>query len=53
MLPVEVLKSNRPPLSKILWSLLVFLFPILGAIIYYFFSDRQAHKTGAGYEPIA
>ncbi|KAF2773991.1 hypothetical protein EJ03DRAFT_370819 [Teratosphaeria nubilosa] len=51
---VEVLKSNRPPSHKILWSLLVFLFPVVGVIIYWLFSDRQKWNAGAGgYEPIA
>ncbi|KAK4626947.1 hypothetical protein CLAFUW4_05215 [Fulvia fulva] len=49
---MEVLKSNRPPLPKIGWSLLVFLFPIGGAIIYWLFANRAAHNQGAGYEPI-
>ncbi|CZT17552.1 uncharacterized protein RCC_03386 [Ramularia collo-cygni] len=48
----EVLKSNRDILPKVLWSLLVFLFPIGGIIIYWLFSDRAAHNQGAGYEPI-
>jgi len=51
-LTVEVLQSNRPVLSKVLWCLLVFLFPIGGMIIYWLFSNRAAHKRG-GYEPIA
>jgi hypothetical protein len=51
---VEVLKSNRPPLHKLLWSVLVFLFPIGGVIIYWLFSDRAKWNSGAGgYEPIA
>ena len=53
MAPVEVFKSNRPPSSKILWSLLVFLFPILGIVIYWLFSNRAQHNSGAGYEPLA
>lgn len=47
----EVIQSNRPVASKILWCLGVFLFPIVGAIVYFLFSNRQAHKPG-GYEPI-
>ncbi|CAK4034977.1 Cardiolipin synthase [Lecanosticta acicola] len=49
---IEVLKSNRPPLSKLLWCLLVFIFPIGGIVIYWLFSNRAAHNPG-GYEPIA
>nr|POE79564.1 hypothetical protein CFP56_07629 [Quercus suber] len=48
---IEVLKSNRPVLHKVLWALLVFLFPIGGIIIYWLFSNREAHKSD--YEPIA
>jgi len=48
----EVLKSDRPVLHKVLWSLLVFLFPIGGIVIYWLFSNRAAHNQGAGYEPI-
>ncbi|KAF1808553.1 hypothetical protein P152DRAFT_386370, partial [Eremomyces bilateralis CBS 781.70] len=48
---LEVLKSNRPALNKVLWCLLVFLFPIGGLIIYYLFSNRAAHASG-GYEPL-
>jgi hypothetical protein len=46
---VEVLKSNRPVVDKVLWCLLVFLFPIGGMIIYWLFSNRAAHNN---YEPI-
>ncbi|KAK3935621.1 hypothetical protein QBC46DRAFT_397028 [Diplogelasinospora grovesii] len=50
---IEVFKSNRPPSSKLLWCLLVFFFPIIGMLIYWLFSNRTAHKSGAGYEPVA
>ncbi|KAF9155260.1 hypothetical protein BG015_010464, partial [Linnemannia schmuckeri] len=30
----EVLNSNRNVTSKLLWSLLIFLFPILGLVLY-------------------
>ena len=46
---IEIFKSNRPVSSKVIWALVVFLFPIVGMIIYYLFSNRQAHNT---YEPI-
>jgi len=49
---MEVLQSNRPVPNKILWCVLVFIFPIVGMIIYYLFSNRAAHGRG-GYEPIA
>jgi hypothetical protein len=49
---VEVLKSNRPPVHKLLWCLVVFLFPIVGMLIYFLFSNREAHKSGGAYEPL-
>ncbi|KIW02539.1 uncharacterized protein PV09_05996 [Verruconis gallopava] len=48
---LEVLQSNRTVPQKLLWALLVFIFPIGGVIIYFLFSNRDAHRTG-GYEPI-
>ncbi|KAH6717506.1 hypothetical protein DL95DRAFT_480545 [Leptodontidium sp. 2 PMI_412] len=48
---IEILKSGRPPLNKLLWCLLVFLFPIVGLIIYFLFSGRGASSSGS-YEPI-
>jgi hypothetical protein len=49
---IEVLKSNRPPSSKLLWCLVVFLFPIVGMVIYFLFSNRAAHNSGGAYEPL-
>ncbi|KAF9760876.1 hypothetical protein IL306_004085 [Fusarium sp. DS 682] len=49
---IEVLQSNRPVSHKILWCLVVFLFPIVGMIIYYLFSNRQSHMRNAGYDPV-
>ncbi|KAK6204016.1 hypothetical protein LQW54_008589 [Pestalotiopsis sp. IQ-011] len=49
---IEVLQSNRPPSHKLLWCLIVFIFPVVGMIIYWLFSNRQAHKAGS-YEPLA
>ncbi|KAI1329330.1 hypothetical protein F5Y16DRAFT_366541 [Xylariaceae sp. FL0255] len=46
---VEVLKSNRPTSSKLIWCLVVFFFPIVGMILYFLFSNRKAHNT---YEPL-
>jgi hypothetical protein len=48
---VEIIQSNRPPLQKVIWCLVVFLFPIIGMIIYYIFSNRAQHNSG-GYEAI-
>ncbi|KAL1582969.1 hypothetical protein WHR41_08245 [Cladosporium halotolerans] len=50
---IEVLKSSRPVSHKLLWSVLVFIFPIGGLIIYWIFSDRQKWNNGNGYEVIA
>ncbi|KAL2266851.1 hypothetical protein VTJ83DRAFT_4128 [Remersonia thermophila] len=50
---VEVLKSSRPPAKKFMWCLVVFLFPVIGMIVYYLFSNRDAYQRGAGYEPLA
>ncbi|KAI6788589.1 hypothetical protein KC332_g4406 [Hortaea werneckii] len=49
---MEVLQSNRPVSHKVLWCVLVFIFPIIGIIIYWLLSNREAHKPNAGYEPI-
>ena len=51
-LTVEALKSNRPPIHKLLWCLDVFVFPIIGLIVYFFFSDRAHHNSGGSYEPL-
>lgn len=50
---MEVLQSTRSPMSKLIWCLVVFLFPIVGMVIYWLFSNRTAHKRGAGYEPVS
>lgn len=52
MRTVEVLKSNRPPLHKLLWCLVVFLFPIVGMVVYWLFSNRAEHNSGGSYEPL-
>lgn len=50
---VEVLQSTRSPISKLVWSLVIFLFPVIGMVVYWLFSNREAHKRGAGYEPVS
>ena len=50
---IEVLKSNRPPVHKLLWCLVVFLLPIIGMVIYWLFSNRASHNSSSGYEPVA
>lgn len=42
---VEIVKSNRDTVNKVIWALVVFLFPVVGMIIYYLFSNRKAHNT--------
>ncbi|KAH8774377.1 hypothetical protein F5883DRAFT_546710 [Diaporthe sp. PMI_573] len=49
---IEALKSDRPPTHKLLWCLDVFVFPIIGLIVYFFFSDRAHHNNGGSYEPL-
>lgn len=49
---VEVLKSNRPPSHKLLWCVIVFLFPIGGLLLYWLFSNRAAHAGSGDYEAI-
>ncbi|KAF9922336.1 hypothetical protein FBU30_007577 [Linnemannia zychae] len=46
----EVINSSRSVSSKLLWSLLIFLFPIFGLIIYFLFGNREEHNSG--YETI-
>ncbi|KZL83818.1 hypothetical protein CI238_09904 [Colletotrichum incanum] len=50
---IEVLKSDRPVSHKVLWCLVVFLFPIVGMAVYWLFSNRAAHNSRSGYEPVA
>lgn len=49
---VEILKSSRPISHKVLWALLVFIFPIGGLIIYWLFSNRAQHNSRGDYEAI-
>ncbi|KAF9362072.1 hypothetical protein BGX26_004157 [Mortierella sp. AD094] len=41
---VQVLNSDRSVASKLLWCLLIFLFPIFGIIIYYLFAERERRR---------
>ncbi|KAL2158698.1 hypothetical protein VTH06DRAFT_4180 [Thermothelomyces fergusii] len=50
---VEVLKSSRTPVQKLIWCLVVFLFPVLGMAVYYLFSNRSAYQHDSGYETLA
>ncbi|TVY56322.1 hypothetical protein LCER1_G003199 [Lachnellula cervina] len=49
---IEVLKSNRPPSHKLLWCVVVFIFPIVGLVVYWLFSNRAAHGGGGEYEAL-
>ncbi|KAF2119046.1 hypothetical protein BDV96DRAFT_643203 [Lophiotrema nucula] len=49
---IEVIQSNRPVSHKVLWCVLVFLFPIIGIIAYWLFSNREEHNRRSGYETI-
>ncbi|KAG0209435.1 hypothetical protein BGX28_010318 [Mortierella sp. GBA30] len=44
MAVVQVLNSDRPILSKLLWCLLIFLCPIIGIVLYYLFAHRERHR---------
>ncbi|KAF8925386.1 hypothetical protein BGZ58_000858 [Dissophora ornata] len=48
----EIINSNRTLTSKLLWSLLIFLFPILGLVLYFLFGGREEHNAQE-YESIA
>ena len=37
----EIIQSRRKLVSKVGWSVLIFIFPIFGALIYYLFSNRN------------
>jgi hypothetical protein len=38
--------------QKLIWCLVVFLFPVIGMIIYYLFSNRSSYQRGSGYETL-
>lgn len=37
----EIIQSSTSIVNKLMWSALIFIFPILGIIIYYIFERRQ------------
>ncbi|KAK3811910.1 MAG: hypothetical protein J3Q66DRAFT_348820 [Benniella sp.] len=41
---VQVLNSDRSVLSKLLWCLLIFFFPIFGILIYFLFADHERRR---------
>ncbi|KAH8551924.1 hypothetical protein BGW37DRAFT_317437 [Umbelopsis sp. PMI_123] len=40
----EVLNSTRTTLSKLLWGLFIFFFPVLGLLVYFIFGDRERYN---------
>jgi hypothetical protein len=34
---IEIFKSGKDLIAKLLWTILILLFPLVGIIIYYFF----------------
>ena len=39
----EIIQSKRKIISKVGWSLLIFIFPVFGALIYYLCSNRNKY----------
>jgi len=39
---IEIFKSSSDTMSKLLWTLLILFFPLLGLIIYYLFGRGKA-----------
>ncbi len=37
---IQIMKSNAPTVEKILWVVLVFVLPLVGLIIWYFFGPK-------------
>lgn len=40
----EVIESRRTLMSKVGWSVFIFAFPVLGAVIYYLLSNRNEYR---------
>lgn len=38
---VEIFKGSRDVMGKLLWSLLILMFPLGGLLIYYFFGRKR------------
>jgi hypothetical protein len=38
---IEIFKSSRDTMSKLLWTLLILVFPLFGLIIYYAFGRKS------------
>lgn len=37
---IEIFKSSRDMISKLLWTLLILIFPLVGVILYYFLGRK-------------
>jgi len=44
---IEIFKSSKDMVTKLLWTLLVLAFPLIGLIIYYFFGRGSGPKAPA------
>jgi len=43
---LRVVQSNRSPLAKIIWIIVILLFPIAGIVVYFIFAgDHQHYET--------
>jgi len=38
---MEIIRSKRDIPMKLLWALIIFMFPVVGIIIYFIFADRS------------
>ncbi len=38
---IEIFKSGKDLIAKLLWTVLILLFPLVGIIIYYFFGRSK------------
>lgn len=50
---IEIFKGSRPVERKFLWSVLVFIFPLLGALVYFLFAERSKYNEYAAIEESA
>ena len=37
---IEIFKSSKDMTTKLLWTLLILIFPVVGVLIYYFFGRK-------------
>ncbi|RIA95017.1 hypothetical protein C1645_758607 [Glomus cerebriforme] len=41
----EILQSTRSILDKLIWILVIVVFPVFGCLLYYFCANRDSHTT--------